>query len=101
MNQFKGQINLQLAPHGCQHQLDLDTVANHHSQEVILAPRVRKAGGGQIALVRDLAESSVQTESSHAIAVLGKRFDSDGSVESGARGEGTSGCGVKSDHLDQ
>ena len=43
MDQFEREISLQLPTHPTEDQLDLDTVAHHHAQQVVHVPRLGQA----------------------------------------------------------
>ena len=44
MDQLEGEVSLQLAPHPAEDQLDLDAVADHHTQQVVHISRISQAG---------------------------------------------------------
>ena len=51
MYQFKRKVSLELSPHATENDFDLDTVADHHPQQVVAISSLRQAGGGQVELV--------------------------------------------------
>ena len=54
MNKLEGQVTVHLAAHATEDELDLDAVADHHPEEVVLVAGLRQTGGREVGLVRDL-----------------------------------------------
>ena len=85
VNKFERKVCLQLSAHATEDEFDLDTVADHDTQEVILVTRVRQAGGREVGLISDLAQSCIKTEATDPVAILGQGFEDNTSVEVGPR----------------
>ena len=85
MNKFERKVCLQLSAHATEDEFDLDTVADHDTKEVILVTRVCEAGGREVGLISDLAQSCIKTEATDTVAILGQGFEDNTSVEVGPR----------------
>ena len=50
MDQFEWEVSLQLPAHPTENQLDLDTVAHHHAQQVVHIPSLSQTGQFNISI---------------------------------------------------